>query len=98
LLPRCSTRINSDGRTSHIFNDPATRSRFEGNKHALFDTLVAANITEAHDDFDGEGDSGQIDSVIALRGEDRAELPKTTGQNPADLMARHQGHHHPGDS
>ena len=34
-----------------------------GNKAALFDALVAANITEMVADFDGEGDQGQIDSI-----------------------------------
>jgi hypothetical protein len=50
----------------------------EGNKHAVFDALAAANVTEVIADFDGEGDQGQIDSVIALSGDDRAELPTTT--------------------
>ena len=50
----------------------------EGNKHALFDALDAANITAVHVEFDGEGDDGQIGSVIALRGEDQAILPGTT--------------------
>lgn len=50
----------------------------KGNKRALFDALAAAHITEVHVDFDGVGDSGQIGSVIAFRGEDRAELPKAT--------------------
>ncbi len=48
------------------------------NKAALFDALDAAGITEVQADFDGVGDQGQIDGVIALRGNDRAELPETT--------------------
>jgi trans-2-enoyl-CoA reductase len=47
------------------------------NKRALFDALEAANITTVQVEFDGAGDSGQIGSVIAFRGEDRAELPET---------------------
>ena len=49
----------------------------EGNKGAIFDALAAANITGVHVDFDGEGDSGQINGVAAFTGEDAAELPKT---------------------
>jgi hypothetical protein len=49
----------------------------EANKRTLFDALTAANITEVHVDFDGEGDSGQIESVNGFRGEERAELPAT---------------------
>lgn len=50
----------------------------EGNKAALFDVLAAANITDVHVDFDGEGDSGQINDVAAFRGEEPAELPTAT--------------------
>jgi len=49
----------------------------EGNKAALFDALAALNITEVRVDFDGEGDSGQINGAAAFRGEEAAELPKT---------------------
>src|SRR5580700_10892049 len=47
------------------------------NKGAVFDALAAANITQVLVEFDGEGDSGQINSVIAFRCEERAELPAT---------------------
>jgi hypothetical protein len=50
----------------------------QANKRIVFDALAAANITLVHVEFDGEGDSGQIESVIALRGDERAELPATT--------------------
>jgi hypothetical protein len=33
------------------------------NKHAVFSALGAANVTEVHVEFDGEGDSGQIHDV-----------------------------------
>jgi hypothetical protein len=49
----------------------------EGNKRSLFDALAAAKISEVYVDFDGVGDSGQIDSVTALRGKARTELPET---------------------
>ena len=47
----------------------------EANKQAVFDALAAANINQVHVEFDGEGDQGQIESVIALREEERAEFP-----------------------
>jgi hypothetical protein len=50
----------------------------EGNKRAVFDALDAANITAVHVDFDGVGDSGQIDGVAAFRGEETAARPSTT--------------------
>ena len=50
----------------------------EGNKRAVFAALAAANITQVQVEFDGEGDSGQIESVIAFRGDERADLPVTT--------------------
>jgi hypothetical protein len=49
----------------------------EHNKPLVFDILAAAGITSLTVEFDGEGDSGQIESVIACAGEARIELPKT---------------------
>jgi hypothetical protein len=49
----------------------------EHNKPVVFDILAAAGITSVTVEFDGEGDSGQIESVIACAGEARVELPKT---------------------
>ncbi len=45
------------------------------NKAALFDALAGAGITRVLVSFDGQGDSGQIESVLAYRGDERAELP-----------------------
>jgi len=45
------------------------------NKTVVFDALAAANITHVHIEFDGCGDSGQIECVTAYRGEEKAELP-----------------------
>ena len=50
----------------------------EGNKTAIFDALAAANITKVVVDFDGEGDSGQIDSIVAFTGEELTKMPVTT--------------------
>jgi uncharacterized protein DUF6878 len=47
----------------------------ESNKGAVFDALAAAGITEVVVDFDGEGDSGQINGIVALRGTDHTTLP-----------------------
>jgi hypothetical protein len=42
------------------------------NKGVVFDALEAAGITTVNVTFDGEGDSGQIDNIMA---DDSAELP-----------------------
>lgn len=45
------------------------------NKAAVFDTLAAAGITAVHADFDGEGDSGQVNEAVALINDEHTELP-----------------------
>jgi len=45
------------------------------NKTAVFDVLTAAGIASVVATFDGEGDSGQIESILA---DDAAELPHIT--------------------
>jgi hypothetical protein len=45
------------------------------NKGAVFDALAALAITSVIVEFDGAGDSGQIESVIASAGETRVILP-----------------------
>ena len=50
----------------------------ERNKGAVFDALAGADITEVHVEFDGEGDSGQIESITAFRGEVRTDVPVMT--------------------
>jgi len=49
----------------------------ELNKAVLFDALTPAGITIINVDFDGEGDSGQINGVSALAGDQPADLPAT---------------------
>ena len=49
----------------------------ELNKTVLFDALTPAGITIIIVDFDGEGDSGQINGVSALAGDQPADLPAT---------------------
>src|ERR1700761_4626899 len=46
------------------------------NKTAVFDALSALGITHVSVDFDGEGDSGQINNIAAYKGEALTELPE----------------------
>ncbi|SEO29091.1 hypothetical protein SAMN04488103_11928 [Gemmobacter aquatilis] len=46
------------------------------NKDQLFDSLVAAGITHVTVSFDGEGDSGQIESIAAWNGETAVNFPQ----------------------
>jgi Family of unknown function (DUF6878) len=50
----------------------------ESNKTVVFDALLAANITSVVVEFDGAGDSGQIESITAYRGEEQIDLSATT--------------------
>lgn len=45
------------------------------NKLAVFDALAKASITSVRIDFDGCGDSGQIESISACAGSDVVEFP-----------------------
>ena len=47
----------------------------ETNKATVFDVLAAATITSVIVEFDGEGDSGGIESVSARRGDMAVKLP-----------------------
>ena len=47
----------------------------EANKMALFDALAAVSVTEVLVEFDGEGDSGQIDHVQASNANGTVTLP-----------------------
>jgi len=51
------------------------RKAMEINKTTVFDALAAANITSVTVEFDGEGDSGGIETVLAYSGDIRTELP-----------------------
>lgn len=50
----------------------------ELNKAVVFDALIAAGITAVAVEFDGGGDSGQIESVLARAGDKPIDLPTTT--------------------
>jgi hypothetical protein len=47
------------------------------NKDRLFDALTAAGISHVTVTFDGEGDSGQIESIAAWSGETAVDFPAT---------------------
>jgi hypothetical protein len=47
------------------------------NKVIIFDALAAAGLTRVEVEFDGEGDSGQIEGVYAYAGDARPELPES---------------------
>lgn len=51
------------------------RKAMEINKATVFAALAAASITIVIAEFDGEGDSGGIESVLAYNGDTRIELP-----------------------
>lgn len=46
-----------------------------GNKDRLFDVLMTAGITHVTVTFDGEGDSGQIESISAWSGDGSVDFP-----------------------
>jgi hypothetical protein len=48
------------------------------NKAIVFDALAAAGVTLVEVEFDGEGDSGQIEGVYAYAGDARPELPESS--------------------
>jgi hypothetical protein len=48
------------------------------NKPVIFDALAAAGLTLVEVEFDGEGDSGQIEGIYAYAGDARAELPESS--------------------
>jgi hypothetical protein len=51
------------------------RKAVEANKTVVLDALSAAEITIVIVEFDGEGDSGGIESVVVCKGDARIELP-----------------------
>jgi len=63
---------------SYDHHREALRKASQSNKTAVFDALAAANITQVLVEFDGAGDSGQIESVTAFRGEAQIAFPSTT--------------------
>jgi hypothetical protein len=66
----------------------------EANKQPVFDALSAAGIDIVTVTFDGEGDSGQIDNVVAYKGETESALPiqtltlRSVSWNPGDTTTQ----------
>jgi hypothetical protein len=48
------------------------------NKTAVFDALAAAGITTVAVTFDGEGDSGQLEEIVAYSSEGPGQIPSTS--------------------
>jgi hypothetical protein len=69
--------MNEDFETTYARHKDLSANANELNKTVLFDTLAPAGITSIQVDFDGEGDSGQINGVSALAGDQPAQLPAT---------------------
>jgi hypothetical protein len=67
------TFMNENYQQYKAMYDAATQH----NKAAVVDALTAASITTLTAEFDGYGDSGQIESITAQAGDSVVELPKT---------------------
>jgi hypothetical protein len=67
----------SDFETTYARHKELSAKANELNKAVLFDALAPAGITSIHVEFDGEGDSGQINGVLALAGDQPTQLPAT---------------------
>jgi hypothetical protein len=68
---------------NNVFNEyelylNAVAKANEDNKPVIFDALAAAGLTRVTVEFDGAGDSGQIDGITAYAGEALAEVPLTS--------------------
>jgi hypothetical protein len=48
------------------------------NKAVVFKALAAAKVTSITVEFDGEGDSGQLDNIAAYTGDTPVKLPATS--------------------
>jgi hypothetical protein len=80
--------MNEDFETIYARHKELSVKANELKKTALFDALAPAGITSIHVDFDGEGDSGQINGVSALAGDQPTQLPATQ----VTLHRLHWGH------
>ena len=67
----------SDFETTYVRHKELRAKANELNKAVLFDALAPTGITSMHVEFDGYGDSGQINGVAASSGDAPAELPQT---------------------
>jgi hypothetical protein len=80
----------SDFRQQYELYLKAVAKANELNKAVVFGALAAAGLTRVTVEFDGEGDSGQINGITAHAGEAPAELPSTA-------LTLHRAPHNGGD-
>jgi len=70
-LPTDPTIALQDWERQEQARSELAETALPGNKTALFDALAAAGITTVTVEFDGAGDSGQIEFVEPCAGDDR---------------------------
>jgi hypothetical protein len=80
----------SDFRQQYELYLKAVAKANELNKAVVFGALAAAGLTHVTVEFDGEGDSGQINEITTYAGEVPAELPSTA-------LTLHQASHNGSD-
>ena len=70
--------MNDDFETTYARHKELCAKANELNKTVLFAALLPTGVTRIQIEFDGEGDSGQINGVSALAGDKAVQLPATT--------------------
>jgi hypothetical protein len=73
-----STQPKNDFLEQYELRLKAEAKANELNKAVVFDALAAVVLTRITVEFDGEGDSGQINEVTAYAGESPAKVPLTS--------------------
>jgi hypothetical protein len=96
--PFCKENIimtdTTDIITAYQIHEKALTEANLFNKNAVFDALAAAGITTVTVNFNGEGDSGQLEEVVAYSSEGPGQIPATsikfrsTGWGNADPVLR----------
>lgn len=85
---------DTDARLRNLQRYEETRIKLRiHNRRVIFEALAAAVISKVHVTFDGIGDSGQMDSVRAWRGEEIVILPDMTvsiDQIPAGFIGEYE--------
>lgn len=67
----------TDFETAYARHKDLRANAIARNKAVVFDALTAAGITSVHAEFNGEGDSGQIDDILAYAGDNPIDFPST---------------------
>jgi hypothetical protein len=63
---------------NHERHEKARKELGKVNKASIFAALAATNITEVLLEFDGEGDSGQIEMLTVVRNGEPVAMPEAT--------------------